>query len=293
MPALRFRLLTPLYDHVGRLTTRERYFKSLLVLRSYCAKQCSWCMKMEQDMDRILRRSLLPSMHRDLRGGPNHEPTSKSSNPAGAAVSDAERSRLLRRGLRLEAFSISWDVIEGVVAVWAGIVSGSTTLMGFGFESIIEVTAAGTLYWRLRKELRGEAPRGEVEQRALWIVGIAFFVLASYVAYESISKLVQQQGPEMSVIGMAMAAAALIVMPFLAYAKNRTGRQLQSEALIADSRETIASTYLSLTVLLGLGLNGLFSWWWSDSVAALAMLPYLAWAGIDALKEARESDRSS
>ena len=199
------------------------------------------------------------------------------------------RERLLRRGLRLEGFSITWDVIEGLVATTAGIISGSTTLMGFGFESVIEVTAAGTLSWRLRKELHGEATPAHVESRALRIVGIAFFVLAAYIAYEAISKLLAGQAPESSAVGMGMAAASLLVMPFLAIAKRRTGRQLDSEALVADSRETIASTYLSFTVLAGLGLNSIFGWWWSDSVAALAMLPYLAWSGTGAWKDAREA----
>lgn len=161
--------------------------------------------------------------------------------------------------------------------------------MGFGVESIIEITAAGTLYWRLRKELHGESPGEAVEQRALRIVGVAFFLLALYVGYEAVSNLVQQRGPETSIVGMIMAGAALIAMPFLAIAKRKTGRDLRSEALVADSRETIASTYLSFTVLAGLGLNAWFGWWWSDSVAALAMLPYLIWAGVDSLKEAREA----
>ena len=202
---------------------------------------------------------------------------------------DDERGRLLRRGLRLEAFSVTWDIVEGIVAVSAGIGSGSTTLMGFGIESLIEITAASTLYWRLRKEIRGEAAPETVERRALRIVGVAFFLLALYVGFEAISKLVEQRGPETSVVGMIMAGAALIAMPFLAVAKRKTGRQLRSEALVADSRETIASTYLSFTVLAGLGLNALFSWWWSDSVAALAMLPYLIWAGVRALKEAGDT----
>ena len=197
-----------------------------------------------------------------------------------------DRERLLRRALRLEAFSVTWDVVEGVIATTAGIISGSTTLMGFGIESVIETTAASTLYWRLRKELRGEAPAEVVERRALQIVGFAFFALAAYIAYEAISNLLERQGPEASVVGMGIAAAALIAMPFLAVAKRRAGRQLGSEALVSDSRETIASTYLAFTVLVGLGLDALFSWWWSDSVAALAMLPYLAWAGITAWKEA-------
>ena len=206
---------------------------------------------------------------------------------------EGDRAKLLRRGLHLEMLSIAWDVIEGAVATTAGILSGSTTLMGFGLESVIEVTAAGTLFWRLRKELHGEAPPEAVERRALRIVSIAFFVLAVYVGYEATAKLVQGKGPETSALGMGMAAAALVVMPFLAIAKRRTGRQLGSDALVADSRETIASTYLSFTVLLGLGLNAAFSWWWSDSVAALAMLPYLVWSGVRAWKDANEAGSSA
>lgn len=147
--------------------------------------------------------------------------------------------------------------------------SGSTTLMGFGIESIIEVTAASTVYWRLRKERQGEAPAEKVEQRALKIVAVSFLLLAAYVAVEAISNLAQRESPESSLVGMGMAVAALVAMPFLAVAKWRTGRQLQSEALVADSHETIASTYLAFTVLAGLGLNMTFGWWWSDSVAAL------------------------
>ena len=211
-----------------------------------------------------------------------------SARPSDQNQRSQERDRLLRRGLRLEAISVSWDVIEGIIAVGAAVVSGSVTLLGFGIESVIEVTAAGTLYWRLRKESRGEAPPASVERRALRIVGVAFFALAAYVAYEAISSLLEGQGPESSLVGMGMATAALIAMPFLAVAKRRTGRALGSEALIADSRETIASTYLAFTVLAGLGLNATLSWWWADSVAALAMLPYLGWAGVSALREATE-----
>lgn len=198
------------------------------------------------------------------------------------------RRALLRRGVWLEALSIAWDLVEGVVATTAAVMSGSTTLMGFGIESAIEITAAGTLFWRLRAELKGARKREAVERRALKIVAVAFFLLAAYVSFDAISKLMKRSGPEPSVLGMAMAGAALLVMPFLAVAKRRTGRQLDSDALVADSRETIASTYLSFAVLVGLGLNALLSWWWSDSVAALAMVPYLAWAGVRAWKDARE-----
>ena len=201
-----------------------------------------------------------------------------------------DRVRLLRWGVRLQLFSVAWDVVEGVIAVTAGIISGSTTLMGFGLESIIEVTAAGTVYWRLRKELHSKASEGKAERRALRIVAVTFLLLAGYVGFDAISKLIQQKGPESSTVGMAMAGAALIVMPFLAVAKRRTGRALESEALIADSRETIASTYLAFTVLVGLGLNMMLGWWWSDPVAALFMIPYLFWAAWDAWGESKSEE---
>ena len=153
---------------------------------------------------------------------------------------------------------------------------------------MIEVTAAGTLYWRLRKESSGEVPPASVERRELRIVGVGLFVLAAYVAYEATSSLIQKEGPESSFVAMGMAAAALIAMPFLAVAKRRTGRALDSEALVADSRETIASAYLAFTVLAGLGLDATLSWCWADSVAALAMLPYLGWAGISAWRDSTE-----
>lgn len=196
-----------------------------------------------------------------------------------------DRVNLLRRGVRLQLFSIAWDVVEGFIAVTAAIISGSITLMGFGLESLIEITAAGTVYWRLRKELKSEAKEGNAEGRALQIVAVCFLLLAGYIGFDGISSLMAQEGPESSLIGMAMAAAAFIVMPFLAVAKWRTGRALNSEALVADSRETVASTYLAFTVLAGLGLQMTLGWWWSDAIAALCMIPYLLWAAWDAWHE--------
>lgn len=216
--------------------------------------------------------------------------SSQNNDGTPATTDDAAASRddLLRRGERLEAFSVTWDVVEGIVATIAGLASDSTTLLGYGFESVIEVTAAGTLFWRLRRERRDQGASEHVEQRALRIVGASFFVLATYVSYDAVSKLVQGVAPEFSIVGMAMAAATVVVMPPLALAKRRTGRKLGSDALVADSRETIASTYLAVTVLAGLGLFQLFDWTWSDSVAALAMVPYLLWAGVDAWRDAAE-----
>lgn len=200
-----------------------------------------------------------------------------------------KRDLLLRRALRLEALTITWNVIEAVVAIGAGWLAGSVALVGFGLDSTIETVAAGALYHRLRAERRGATSErtDALELRALRIVGVTFFALALYIVYEAGSTLWMQEPPDASRVGMALAALSLVVMPFLAWAKLRTGQALQSRALVADAKETIACSYLSLTLLLGLGANALFGWWWADPVAALAMLPWVVREGWEALEESR------
>lgn len=198
------------------------------------------------------------------------------------------RSELLKRGLRLEALTISWNVVEAGVAIGAGVIAGSVALVGFGLDSTIETIAASALYVRLRAEMKGaseeEAEAHEV--RALRIVGVTFFALALYILYEAGSTLWLQEAPEASPIGIGLAGLSLLVMPLLAWRKLRTGQALESRALIADAKETIACSYLSLTLLLGLGANALFGWWWADPVAALAMLPWVIREAREALEEA-------
>lgn len=198
------------------------------------------------------------------------------------------RTTLLRRGLRLEALTISWNVVEAGVAIGAGVIAGSVALVGFGLDSTIETIAATALYVRLRAEMKGaseeEAEAHEV--RALRIVGITFFALALYIVYEAGSTLWLQEAPEASPIGIGLAILSLLVMPLLAWAKLRTGQALESRALIADAKETIACSYLSFTLLVGLGANALLGWWWADPVAALAMLPWVIREGREALEEA-------
>lgn len=200
----------------------------------------------------------------------------------------SSRETLLQRGLRLEALTIAWNVIEAVVAIGAGWVAGSVALVGFGLDSTIETIAASALYIRLRAEMKGatEEQAEAHEVRALRIVGITFFALALYIVYEAGSTLWLREAPAESPIGIALAALSLAVMPILAWAKLRTGKALESRALIADAKETIACSYLSLTLLLGLGANALFGWWWADPVAALAMLPWVIREGREALEGA-------
>lgn len=203
---------------------------------------------------------------------------------------EQNRLSLLKKGVRLEYFTIGWNVLEAIVAIGAGTLASSIALVGFGIDSIIETLAGLVLLWRLQKEVRGgdikESERAE--KIALIVVGITFFLLAIYVAFESGKKLLFHEVPEESIVGIILAVISLIVMPLLSYFKLKTGRQLSSKALEADAMETAICAYLSFTLLLGLSLNAFFGWWWADPVAAIAMLPVIIKEGWEALSEAKE-----
>jgi cation diffusion facilitator family transporter len=207
-----------------------------------------------------------------------------------AVASPARREELHRRGLRLEWFTVVWNVIEGVVAIGVGIVTGSVSLVAFGADSFIEVISALALLWRLRKAgpHASAEERGAAEQRALYLVAATFFLLAAYITYEAVSALMSRDGPENSTVGLVLSVVSLLVMPALAYGKQRTGRELGSEALKADAVETWVCSYLSLALLAGVGLNAAFGWWWADPAGALAMLPVILWQGWETFGEARE-----
>jgi len=200
------------------------------------------------------------------------------------------RSLLLNRALWLERLTIAWNVAEALIAIGAGWRAGSIALVGFGLDSVIETIAALALYRRLRAEQAGvtEEEAEAHERRALWIVGVTFFLLSGYIVFEVASTLWTKEPPEASRVGIILAAVSLAVMPALATAKHRAGKALKSRALVADAKETFVCSYLSLTLLAGLGLNALFGWWWADPVAALAMLPLVIHEGWEAIEEARE-----
>lgn len=205
------------------------------------------------------------------------------------------RSQYLRRGVWLEYFTIGWNSLEAVVAIGAGLLAGSIALVGFGLDSIIEVVSGTILLWRLRAELTGADSEASerAEQRALFAVGVSFFVLGAYILYESGKKLWFQERPQESLVGLVLACLSLVVMPALALAKHRTAKKLGSLALAADATETAICSYLSLALVLGLGLNGWLGWWWADPVAALAMLPLIVNEGREAIQEAREDPHSN
>jgi cation diffusion facilitator family transporter len=205
-------------------------------------------------------------------------------------ASPTRREELHRRGLRLEWFTVAWNVIEGVVAIGAGVISGSVSLIGFGADSFIEVISAVALLWRLRKAgpYASAEERGNAERRALYLVAATFFLLAAYITYEAVGALLSRKGPENSTVGLVLSVVSLLVMPALAYGKQHTGRELGSEALNADAVETWVCSYLSLALLAGVGLYAAFGWWWADPAGALAMLPVILWQGWETLGEARE-----
>ena len=205
-------------------------------------------------------------------------------------ASPTRREELHRRGLRLEWFTVAWNVIEGVVAIGAGVISGSVSLIGFGADSFIEVISAVALLWRMRKAgpYASAEERGNAERRALYLVAATFFLLAAYITYEAVGALLSREGPENSTVGLVLSVVSLLVMPALAYGKQRTGRELGSEALNADAVETWVCSYLSLALLAGVGLYAAFGWWWADPAGALAMLPVILWQGWETLGEARE-----
>ncbi len=194
-----------------------------------------------------------------------------------------ERSAVVRHGRKLEYFTIGWNALEGLVAIIAGEVAGSISLVGFGIDSFIEVTSGSVLLWRMSVD--SDMHRREAnEKRALRFVGACFLLLASYIAYDSILDLWAKRVPEHSIPGIVLACVSLVVMPLLSRGKRRVGRAMGSAAMHADAKQTEFCAYLSAILLVGLLLNNFFGLWWSDPLAALIMVPVVAKEGIDGVR---------
>jgi len=193
-----------------------------------------------------------------------------------AEILDSKLSAV-RRGRLLSYLTIGWNSLEGIIAVAAGIVAGSIALVGFGVDSVIEVSSGVIILWRL-------AAGEHREKLALRLVGVCFVALAGYVAFDAVKSLIYREAPEASYVGIAIAALSLVVMPWLAREKRKVAARLSSRAMHADSRQTDLCMYLSATLLGGLILNAVFGWWWADPVAALIMVPIIANEGIEALR---------
>jgi divalent metal cation (Fe/Co/Zn/Cd) transporter len=198
-------------------------------------------------------------------------------------VYDGHREDAVRRGLKLEYFTVFWNSLEAVIALLSGFLAGSVALVGFGFDSVIEVTSGLALLWRLHYG-EHEARRERSEHMALRIVGGCFVALAVYVTYDSVTTLLAHHAPERSVSGIVLALVSLVVMPLLARAKRHVAARISSVALTADAKQTELCTYLSAILLGGLGLNALLGWWWADPLAGLVMMPIIGREGIEALR---------
>jgi len=190
--------------------------------------------------------------------------------------------RLRRRGFWLEYATLAWMVAEAAVAITAGVIASSIALVGFGLDSVIELLSASIVIWQLRGEIAGQ----DRETRAVRLIGLTFFALAAYLTIESIHDLATQAQPEQSIPGLAVTAAALIMMPALALAKRRTGQQLGNRTLIADSAETAFCAFISAAALLGIGLNAWLGWWWADPAAALVIAALAVREGWEAWEDA-------
>ncbi|WAH38124.1 cation diffusion facilitator family transporter [Alicyclobacillus dauci] len=195
----------------------------------------------------------------------------------------------VKRGINIELVSIVWMVIEAAVAIGSGMIAHSLSLVAFGADSIIELVAGAVLLWRLTIEAHGAslARVKSAEKASSWVVGIALLLLAVYIVIASIDKLVTLQGAETSFLGIGLAIASGIIMPYLSRAKKRIGSEIGSKALRADGSCSIVCAYMAWIVLVGVILTALLGWWWIDSIVALALVYYVVKEGREAIQEAR------
>ncbi|MGR6967478.1 cation diffusion facilitator family transporter [Geodermatophilus sp. URMC 61] len=200
-----------------------------------------------------------------------------STTAAVRQLAPADRVRLGRRAQWLAGASVAYNVLEAVIAVAAGLVAGSVALVGFGLDSVVEVSSGLIILWQFRHRM----PEAR-EQRALRLMALAFFALAGYIAAESVRALVSGEEPDASPVGIGLAIASLGIMPFLSWAQRRTGRALGSVTVVADSTQTLLCTYLSAVLLLGLVLNATLGWGWADPVAGLVIAAVAVREGVEA-----------
>jgi divalent metal cation (Fe/Co/Zn/Cd) transporter len=201
------------------------------------------------------------------------------ASAAGVSTSSSsmDRARLGRRAQQLAGASVAYNVLEAVVAITAGAVAGSVALVGFGLDSVVEVSSGLVILWQFRHRL----PETR-ERQALRLIGASFFALAAYVTVESLRALLGGAEPDASPVGIGLSAASLVVMPLLSWAQRRTGRALGSGSVVADSKQTLLCTYLSAVLLVGLALNATLGWSWADPLAGLVIAAVALKEGIEA-----------
>lgn len=201
----------------------------------------------------------------------------------------ATRKKLFKKGLYLEYFTVAYNLIEAALSLLFGSLAKSIALVGFGLDSIVESLSGMILIWRLHQHGKiSEEEEERVEKKAQKFVALTFFILGVYVLFQSAKKLILKEIPDPSLPGIIIALVSLIVMPVLSFQKLKTGRQIESEALVADSKETLACAFLSLALFLGLGSNYLFGYWQADAIAGLIIVFFLMREGVEIWRESSE-----
>ncbi len=197
---------------------------------------------------------------------------------------------LNRRALLLSYFTVGYNILEGIVSIFAGLLAGgSIALIGFGMDSFVESLSGSVMIWRFRKHGKiSEEEEEKVERRATKLIAYTFFILGAYILYESVKKLYLHEPSEPSLLGIIIAIVSIIVMPVLFYAKYKTGKSIGSRSLVADSKETLACVFLSAALLIGLGLNYLYSLWQADPIVGLIIVILLVKEGYSTLTEEEE-----
>ncbi|MBO1223177.1 MAG: cation transporter [Candidatus Scalindua sediminis] len=197
-------------------------------------------------------------------------------------------SSLHKKALSLSYFTVGYNVLEGIVSIIAGLLAGSIALVGFGLDSFVESLSGSVMIWRFRKHGQmTEEEEERVEAKAIRLIAYTFFILGSYILYESVKKLCFHEIPYPSLLGIIIAIVSIIVMPVLFYIKYRTGKSINSKSLMADSKQTLACAFLSVALLIGLGINYLYGLWWADPVVGLIIVIFLVKEGYTALKEGK------
>ncbi len=185
-------------------------------------------------------------------------------------------ARLHKKALSLSYFTVGYNILEGIVSILAGLLAGSIALVGFGLDSFVESLSGGVMIWRFRKHGKiSKEEEEKVEKKAIRLVAYTFFILGAYVLYESVKKLYFHVIPDPSLFGIAIAILSIIVMPVLFYMKYQTGKSINSRSLVADSKQTLVCVFLSIALLIGLGLNYLYGFWEADPLLGLIILMFL------------------
>jgi divalent metal cation (Fe/Co/Zn/Cd) transporter len=197
---------------------------------------------------------------------------------------------LFKKAVRLEYFTISYNVLEAVASLTFGLIASSIALFGFGLDSVVESLSGIILLWRLNAYGKGVKEEEKREKKAIKFVSVTFFILAAYIIYEAIMKLIENEIPSPSLPGIIIALLSLIIMPVLAHYKYKTGKEIDSKALIADSKETLVCAFLSLALFIGLGSNYLFGFWQADPVVGFIIAGFLIHEGKEVWEETGDKE---